>query len=72
MMSWSTSLMRECDTALDDNRALAERQTEIVEGIELQREIRLDLHAAMAHLAHAGRLKDHYLAVQRSQELDSL
>jgi hypothetical protein len=43
-----------------------------VKGIKLQRKTSLDLHAAVAELAHGGRLKDHYLAVQRSQELDSL
>ena len=60
------------DAALDDDGAVAEGETEIVEGIELQREAGLHLHSAMTHLADCRRLKDHYLAVQRSKELDAL
>ncbi|HEX6214215.1 MAG TPA: hypothetical protein VFZ38_05320, partial [Vicinamibacterales bacterium] len=58
--------------ALDDHGAVAERETEIVKGIELQRETGLNLHSAMTHLADCRRLKDHYLTVQRSTELDAL
>ena len=60
------------DAALDDHGAVAERQAEIVKGIQLQREGSLDLHAAMTHLADSSRLENHYLAVQRSKELDAL
>ena len=60
------------DASFDDHRAVAERQAKIVEGIELQRERGFNLHPAVAHLEHGGRLKDHYLALQGSREFDSL
>ena len=60
------------DSAFDDHGVIAQRQTEIVKGIQLQREGGLHLHSAMTHLADRRRLKDHYLAVQRSKELDAL
>lgn len=60
------------DASFDDDRAFTEGETKIVEGIELQREAGFHLHAAMTHLADCRRLKDHYLTVQRSQELDAL
>ena len=43
-----------------------------MQGIQLQRETGLDLHSAMTHLADSSRLENHYLAVQRSKELDAL
>ena len=60
------------DAALDDHRAFAKGETKIVERIELQRKAGFHLHAAMTHLADSRRLKNHYLAVQRSKELDAL
>lgn len=60
------------DAPLDDDGMFAEGETEIVKGIELQREGGFHLHSAMAQLADRSGLKDHYLAVQRSQELDAL
>ena len=38
------------DASLDDDRAIAEREAEIVQRIELQREVRFDLGAADADL----------------------
>ena len=60
------------DASLDDDGSFAEGKTKIVQGIELQREASLHLHAAVTHLADCRRLEDHYLAVQRSKELDAL
>ena len=60
------------NAALDDDGAFAEGETEVVKGIELQREAGLHLHAAVTHLAHCRRLEDHYLAVQGSKEFDAL
>ena len=60
------------DPALDDDGSIAEGETEIVERIELQRKAGLHLHSAMTHLADCSWLKDHYLTVQRSKELDAL
>ena len=59
------------DASLHDERNLAERETKIVKGIELQRKGGVDLHAAMTDLADIGRLEEHYLAVQTSKELDT-
>ena len=60
------------NAALDDHGTVPERETEIVKGIQLQREAGLHLHSAMTQLADGRRLKDHYLTVQRSKELDAL
>lgn len=56
---------------LNHHVSLAEGEAEIVERIELQRKRRLDLHAAMTHLADRRRLKNHYLAVQVSKQFDA-
>ena len=60
------------DAALDHDGSFAEGETEIVKGIQLQRETGFYLHSAMTHLADSSRLENHYLAVQRSKELDAL
>lgn len=60
------------NAALHNHRSITERETEIVQRIQLKGETGLDLHPAMTHLADCRRLKHHYLAVQRSQELDAL
>src|SRR5688572_12741858 len=60
------------NAALHDDGPIAEGEAKIVERIELQREAGLHLHAAMTHLADCSWLEDHYLTVQRSQELDAL
>ena len=60
------------DAAFDNDGAITESETEIVERIELQRKAGLHLHAAMTHLADGSWLEDHYLTVQRSKELDAL
>ena len=59
------------DATLHDERNLAEREAEIVKGIELQRKRGVDLHAAVTDLADVGWLEDHYLAVQTSKELNT-
>ena len=60
------------DAPFHDHRSITEREAEIVQRIQLKGETGLDLHTAMTHLADGRRLKNHYLAVQRSQELDAL
>ena len=51
---------------LTTTETVAERETEVVKRIQLQREAGFHLHSAMTHLADRRRLKDHYLAVQRA------
>ena len=60
------------DAALDDNGAVAEREPEIVEGIELERKRRLDLRAAPADFFDRDRLEHHHLAVKLAEDLNPL
>jgi len=60
------------DASLDHDGQAAERQAEVVKGIQLQWKAGLHLHAAVTHLADGRWLEDHYLAVHRSKELDAL
>jgi hypothetical protein len=59
------------DASFDDNRAIADRQPEVVERVELQCEGRFDLHAALADLVNGGRLKHHYFTLQGAEQFDS-
>ena len=57
------------DAALDDDRAVAEREPEVVQRIELEREAGFDLRAAAADLLDRHRLEDHHFAVQVAENL---
>ena len=58
------------DASFDDDRAVAEREAEIVKGIELEGKAGFDLCAAAADLLDRHRLEDHDLAVQLAENLD--
>jgi CheY-like chemotaxis protein len=60
------------DPSLDDDRAVAERQAEIMERIELKGKRRLDLRAATADLFDCNRLKYHDFAVKGAENQDSI
>jgi len=61
-----------CDASLDDDRAIAEREPELVEGIELERETGFDLRAAAADLFDRHRLEDSDFALELAENLNSL
>ena len=60
------------DASLDDQRTVAERQPEVVKGIEVERKTGFDLRAAAADLLDRHRLEDHHLAVQLAEDLQAL
>src|SRR4051794_28022215 len=55
------------DAALDDDRAVAQGEAELMEGVHVEREYGFDLGAAPADFLDGGRLEDHHLAVQFAQ-----
>jgi hypothetical protein len=59
------------DPSLDDDGSVAEGEAELVKGIEMKREASLDLAAAAGDLLDHHRLKDHHLAVELAEDLDS-
>ena len=61
--------MLQCaDASLDDDGTIAERQPEIVQRIELQREARFDLGTAATDFLDRHRLKDHHFAAKLAED----
>ena len=60
------------DPSFHDDRTITERETEFVKGIDVERERRFDLCAAVAQLLDGHRLEDHHLALQVAENLKSL
>src|SRR5687767_7469472 len=60
------------DASLDDDRAIAKREAEIVQRIELKGEGGLDLRAAEAYVQDGHRLEHHDLASDLPLEWDAL
>jgi hypothetical protein len=60
------------DAAFDDNRTVSKTQAEIVQRVDLQRKHRLELGSADADLFDRDWLEHHDLAVQLTQDLDTL
>src|SRR5262245_50790161 len=59
------------DPSLDDDGSLAERQTKVVQRVELQRERRLDHRAAPADVEDRHRLENLHLPKQRCRYRDA-
>ena len=60
------------DASFDDHGAVAERQPEVVEGTELQGELRLDLRAAVAQVEDRHRLVDRDFSGHHPGDVDAL
>jgi hypothetical protein len=58
------------DPALDHHGPVAKRESEIVQGIELEGKDSFNLGAAVADLLDGDGLKDHHLAVQLAEDLN--
>ena len=57
-----------CDAPLEDDRAVAKRQSELVQGVELEGKAGFDLRSAAADLFDRHRLKHHDLAVELAED----
>src|SRR5262245_3089441 len=60
------------DPALHDDRAVAKREAEFVEGIQLQGKVRFYLRPVAADFLDGGRLEDHDLAMELAEDVDAL
>ena len=61
-----------CHTALDDDREAAEREPELVEGVELERKRGLDLRTSAAQLFDINRLLNGGSAGELAEDLNAL
>ena len=61
-----------CHTALDDDGEAAEREPELVEGVELERKRGLDLRPSAAQLFDVDRLLNGGSAGELAEDLDAL